>query len=123
MCAREHQLLYNKAIIIDALNAVRGARLRGWLERYAVATTLLRADGDGGVLLARHGVDATGVPVAVLYDGTVLVDPKDDDLAEALGANTHPTQDRYDVVIVGAGPAGLPTAVYAGAEGLESDRR
>ncbi|MGD0985895.1 MAG: FAD-dependent oxidoreductase [Acidimicrobiales bacterium] len=119
--AREHQLRYNKAFIVDAPNAVRGAHLRGWLERNAVATTLLRADDpQGRELLAKHGVDVDRLPVAVLYDGTVLVDPREDELAEALGANTHPRQERYDAVIVGAGPAGLAAAVYAGSEGLRA---
>ena len=119
--AREHQLRYNKAFIVDEPNAVRGTQLRGWLERNAVATTLLQADSaQGRELLAKHGIDTECVPIAVLYDGTVLIDPKEDELAEALGANTHPTKERYDVVIVGAGPAGLAAAVYAGSEGLHA---
>ncbi len=119
--AREHQLRYDKAVIVDAPNGLRGAQLRGWLERNAVATTLLRADdAQGRALLAKHGVDTDHLPVVVLYNGTALTDPTNAELGEALGASTHPTQDRYDVVIVGAGPAGLAAAVYAGSEGLHA---
>ena len=116
--ALEHQPRYEKAIIIDEPNGTRGVRLRSWLERNAVATAFVPADSDRArALFAEHGVGADRLPVAVLYDGTVLVDPPDDGLAEALGARTHPTRGRYDVVIVGAGPAGLAAAVYAGSEG------
>jgi thioredoxin reductase (NADPH) len=58
--------------------------------------------------------------VVVLYDGTVLVDPADDELAEALGASTHPARSRYDVAIVGGGAAGLAAAVYAASDGLST---
>ena len=119
--AREHQLRYDKAVIVDAPTGVRGAQLRGWLERNAVATSLFSADdANARVLLARHGAGTDRMPVVMLYDGTVLIDPTDIELAEALGASTHPTRERYDVAIVGAGPAGLAAAVYAGSEGLQT---
>jgi thioredoxin reductase (NADPH) len=119
--AREHQLRYQKTTVIDASNGTRGAQLRGWLERNAVATALLAVDDPRArALLGQHGVGDERLPVAVLYNGTVLVDPDEVVLAEALGASTHPTRDRYDVVIVGAGPAGLAASVYAGSEGLHA---
>lgn len=57
----------------------------------------------------------------MLYDGRVLVDPVDAELAEALGARTRPARPRYDLAIVGAGPSGLAAAVYAGSEGLRAE--
>jgi len=117
--AREHQLRYDKAMIIDSKSGLGGARMRGWLERNSVATALWSTDdAEGRALLEAHAVDTDILPVVVLYNGTVLADPTDAELAEALGASTHPTRDRYDVAIVGAGPAGLAAAVYAGSEGL-----
>src|SRR5262249_57807153 len=59
------------------------------------------------------------LPVVVRADGTMLKNPTKQDLARALGLVAESFRsDGYDVVIVGAGPAGLATAVYAASEGL-----
>jgi thioredoxin reductase (NADPH) len=50
----------------------------------------------------------------------VLVDPTDGELVEAVGGGTKLEEDRYDLAIVGAGPAGLSAAVYAASEGLST---
>jgi thioredoxin reductase (NADPH) len=55
-----------------------------------------------------------------LYNGVVLVDPGNAEVAEALGLDVRPTGRAYDVVIVGAGPAGLAAAVYGSSEGLST---
>lgn len=121
MWAREHQPRYEKAVIVDAPDGTRGVQLRGWLERNTVAATLLTHNSDRGrALLAEHGAGPHQLPVAVLYDGTVLFDPTKAELAQALGARTRPAHAKYDLVIVGAGPAGLAAAVYAGSEGLRA---
>ena len=66
---------------------------------------------------------ATG-PVLALYTGAVLVDPSNVELAAALGQTVRPAVlpggRAYDVVIVGAGPAGLAAAVYGASEGLST---
>ena len=117
--AREHQPRYEKTVIVDVADGARGARLHAWLEGNHVATTLLAVDADHArALLDAHGLTADRLPVVVLYDGRVLVEPSDAEIAEALGADTHPHRERYDVAIVGSGPAGLAAAVYAGSEGL-----
>jgi thioredoxin reductase (NADPH) len=117
--ALEHQPRYEKTVIVDRADGTRGAELRNWLERNTVATTLLSPEAARArTLLAAHGLTADRLPIAVLYDGRVLVEPTDVELTEALGANTRPTRERYDLVIVGSGPAGLAAAVYAGSEGL-----
>ncbi len=119
--ARAHQPRYEKLTIVDAPGGTRGHQLRGWLERNWVATNLVPPDDDSArTLLADAGVAATQLPIAILYDGRVLVDPSDPELVEALGARTHPIGGVYDVAIVGAGPAGLATALYAGSEGLRA---
>jgi thioredoxin reductase (NADPH) len=61
----------------------------------------------------------SGFPLAVSVDGKPLEAPSVRRVAEALGFQTVPTQDHYDVVIVGAGPAGMAAAVYSASEGLK----
>jgi thioredoxin reductase (NADPH) len=58
--------------------------------------------------------------VVVFHSGRVFVDPSNAELAEALGFGTRPGAGAYDLVIVGAGPAGLAAAVYAASEGLRT---
>jgi thioredoxin reductase (NADPH) len=72
---------------------------------------------------ARIGLAATPqpeevFPVVVLADGSRLVTPSFRQVAERLGLNTVPAQTKYDVAIVGGGPAGLAAAVYGASEGL-----
>src|SRR5262249_59761929 len=50
--------------------------------------------------------------------GALLVDPANAEIAEALGLDVRPAREVYDLVIVGAGPAGLAAAVYGASEGL-----
>jgi thioredoxin reductase (NADPH) len=59
------------------------------------------------------------LPLAICPDGTVLRNPSEAELAQHLGMIGLPSADKiYDVAVVGAGPAGLATAVYAASEGL-----
>jgi thioredoxin reductase (NADPH) len=73
---------------------------------------------EGRQALARLGVDQPAGPVVALSNGMVLVNPGNAEVAEAIGADVRPSGQAYDVVIVGAGPAGLAAAVYAASEGL-----
>ena len=66
------------------------------------------------------GIDLNGrrLPVIVLADGSILEDPTPEAVASALGWVKPPTKSTYDLIIYGAGPAGLSAAVYAASEGL-----
>jgi thioredoxin reductase (NADPH) len=75
---------------------------------------------EGQAALRRLGVGEPAGPVVSLYTGAVLVDPANAEIAEALGLHVRPAGQVYDVVIVGAGPAGLAAAVYAASEGLRT---
>jgi thioredoxin reductase (NADPH) len=75
---------------------------------------------DGRQVLAEAGEDGSRLPVLLFYTGAVLIDPSNADVIKELGMSIHPTTDACDVLVVGAGPAGLAAAVYAASEGLHT---
>jgi len=96
--------------------------LRDFLARNRVPARWLdiERDGEARELLTVAGVDAGGLPVALLEDGSVLERPTILELAERIGVALQPLADHYDLVIVGGGPAGLAAAVYGASEGLRT---
>jgi thioredoxin reductase (NADPH) len=96
--------------------------LRDFLARNRVPAHWLdvERDGEARELLKVAHVEPDRLPVALLEDGSVLERPSLLELAERLGIPVQPTQDHYDLVIVGGGPAGLAAAVYGGSEGLRT---
>jgi len=62
--------------------------------------------------------DTSQLPVVLLEDGTVLIQPSNPELADRIGLHTQADRPFYDLVIVGGGPAGLAAAVYGASEGL-----
>lgn len=77
-------------------------------------------DPDTAVLLEAAGVGTDELPVLFFEDGTVLRSPEPRQVAERLGRSLSAALDLYDLVIVGAGPAGLAAAVYGASEGLRT---
>ena len=75
---------------------------------------------DGTELLALVGAGPTELPVVVLGDGSALVQPDLQELAEAVGLRVHAERATYELVVVGAGPAGLAAGVYGASEGLST---
>jgi thioredoxin reductase (NADPH) len=95
--------------------------LRDTLTRMGIPHGWYPVDSDAGRrLLEESGQDGSRLPVVVFHSGQVFVDPSNAELAEALGFGTRPAAGVYDLVIVGAGPAGLAAAVYAASEGLRT---
>ena len=98
--------------------------LRDFLTRNQVPFTYLDQPGpDLARALAPDltgNLAAAGGPVCVLPDGTRLLDPTIEQVAESLGLLRPARHDAYDLLIVGAGPAGLAAAVYAACEGLRT---
>jgi thioredoxin reductase (NADPH) len=94
------------------------------LERHAVPYALYPADSEEGRALLRWaGQTAERLPVWVLFDGRVLVDPSNKEAADALNAaegGLDREESDFDVVVVGGGPAGLAAAVYGASEGLST---
>ena len=80
---------------------------------------LAQRGGAGGPrLLALADATPEDVPVVVDLEGGVLRRPTTAELARAVGMSTLPSEDFYDLAIIGAGPAGLGAAVYGASEGL-----
>jgi len=95
--------------------------IRDLLTRNNIPFGFLPSDSeDGRAALARLGMAGATAPVLALYTGAVLVDPANAEVAEALGNAIRPAGLTHDVVIVGAGPAGLAAAVYGSSEGLRT---
>ncbi|MFE9654413.1 FAD-dependent oxidoreductase [Micromonospora sp. NPDC006431] len=96
-------------------------KARDFLARNLVPFRWVLADEpEGAELLAAAGVTANDVPLIVTTDGKSLVQPGEADLAAHVGLTTAPAADFYDLVVVGAGPAGLGAAVYGASEGLRT---
>ena len=96
-------------------------RLAGFLTRASHPHHVLDSehDEDAGEIIARFNVDISHLPAVVCPGGLVLMNPTNAELAACLGMISRLDPNRvYDVAIVGAGPAGLATAVYAASEGL-----
>jgi thioredoxin reductase (NADPH) len=101
--------------------APRSHELRDLLDRNAIPYQFHPHDSPAGQrLLRQSGQDGSRLPVLVLFDGRVLVDPTNAEGAAAIGVATQPEPGRYDLVVVGAGPAGLSAATYGASEGLRT---
>jgi thioredoxin reductase (NADPH) len=98
----------------------RAYELRDVLERCAMPHSFCLADSnDGRALLAEAGEGAK-LPVILFPDGKVLTDPSNAELTLAGGSPVNPERMEFDLVIVGAGPAGLSAAVYGASEGFST---
>jgi thioredoxin reductase (NADPH) len=96
-------------------------RLQAFLTRNAYPHQVLDPadDRDAATLVAQYGAQPRDLPLVVCPKGTVLKNPSEAELARAIGMMRIDRPDRtFDVAIIGAGPAGLATAVYAASEGL-----
>src|ERR1700726_2898026 len=108
-------------VLIGAENSPDVVRLQGFLARNAYPHQLLdpAQDQDAAKLVEQYAPNPSDLPLAVCPKGTILKNPNETELARALGMVPIDERDRtYDVAVIGAGPAGLSTAVYAASDGL-----
>jgi thioredoxin reductase (NADPH) len=108
--------------VVTPPNDPRAHEIRELLTRTTLPFTChTTSSEEGASLLRRAGQPVSpDAPVVIVHDGRVLVDPTDADLIEVFGGATRIEEKVYDLVVVGAGPAGLSAAVYAASEGLET---
>ena len=108
-------------VLIGSPAAPDALRLRNFLSRNGYPHQLLDPahDADAKAIIDRYAPSAEDMPLVVCPDGSVLRNPSESVLAKCIGMlDTTATDQVHDVAVIGAGPAGLATAVYAASEGL-----
>jgi thioredoxin reductase (NADPH) len=101
--------------------SARSWQVRDFLARNGLYYTWFMADDPAGErLLHAAGEDGLRLPVVVTERGEPLIEPTDAELADKLGLSTTPSQEFYDLIVIGGGPAGLAAAVYGASEGLRT---
>ncbi len=108
-------------VLIGAPSSPDMARLRNFLARNGIPHLVFdpASDPDAHAFIERYAPRPEDMPLVACPDGSVLRNPGENELARCIGMLDAADADRvHDVAVVGAGPAGLATAVYAASEGL-----
>ena len=109
-------------VLLGSRRSAGTLRLQQFFTRNSYPYVNLDIDTDASVreLLERFHVGVEDFPVLVCHGAVVLKNPSNEEVAAALGMNQQIDNDRVrDVIVVGAGPAGLAAGVYAASEGLD----
>ncbi len=108
------------SVLVGRRDAPDIVRLSGFLTRNGYPHTVIAAcEAEGRELVERLGIAPEDLPLMICPNGTLLRSPSDADAASCLGITPDlDAKTVYDVAVVGAGPAGLATAVYGASEGL-----
>jgi thioredoxin reductase (NADPH) len=125
--ANEHRPKFEMVRVIGEQWSRRSHELRDLLDRNSIPYGFYEVTSETACrLLAETNCSTERLPVVVLYSGKTLIDPSNTELAEAVHVSTvfevNSTFEKQtvDVVIIGAGPAGLSAAVYGASEGLQT---
>jgi thioredoxin reductase (NADPH) len=125
--ARYHRPASVAVRIVGEPWSLRSHELRDVLNRSVVPHAFHPADSEEGrELLARVNKTSAQLPVVIVFDRLVLVNPSNAEITDAFemirpfGANTLPDVRNFDLIVIGAGPAGLAAAVYGASEGLRT---
>lgn len=113
---------YGDVVLVGSNHCSGTLRVKEFLTRNGHPYSSVDLDNDEGVqdLLDQFGISAADVPVLICRGKVVLRNPTNQAIADCLGFNEAIDEGQLrDVVIVGAGPAGLAAAVYAASEGLD----
>jgi thioredoxin reductase (NADPH) len=114
---------HGNVVVLGSRYSARTLALREFLTRDGHPFTYLDLDADQAAqeLLDRSGVTTGEIPIVICNNSQVLRNPSPKEVAECLGFNNNIDHSKVrDLVIVGAGPAGLSTAVYAASEGIDT---
>ena len=107
--------------VAGTLWSPKSHEIKDFLARHQIAYQWLDVDLDAKTraLVEAHSNGSLKLPVIFFPDGTALVEPEIQALAEKIGIQTTASLPFYDVVVIGAGPAGLSAAVYGASNGLK----
>src|SRR5262249_48378757 len=108
-------------VLIGTPSSPDVVRLRGFLSRNGYPHQFFEpaSDPDAKEFIERYAPRQEDFPLVACPDGSVLRNPSESELARCIGMlDSTVTVEASDIAIVGAGPAGLATAVYAGSDGL-----
>jgi len=97
-------------------------RIRDFLSKNRVPFTWLDIEKDRQVseLLKQFEISEAETPIVAFENNSILKNPSNQELGESLGIKKPLADTVYDLVVVGAGPAGLAAAVYGASEGLNT---
>ena len=113
------KLPYEVIRLVGALWSPESHTVKDFLARHLIAYQWLDVDRDpqARALVEAQGESGKQLPIVHFPDGVILVQPALRELAEKIGMQTRAVAKLYDIIILGAGPAGLAAAVYGASEG------
>jgi thioredoxin reductase (NADPH) len=118
--ARQHRPRFEVLQIVGERWSEVSHAFRDHLERSLIPFGFYEPDSAAGRALMESAGTSGPLPIAILHDGRVFVQPTAIEISEALGITVAgETTTTFDVTVVGAGPAGLAAAMYAASEGLQ----
>jgi thioredoxin reductase (NADPH) len=119
--ARSHRSGAAEIRVIGERSSPRSYEVKDLLQRNGAFHAFYPADSEEGqALLAGSRQTSSRLPVVIMLDGQILVDPSNAEIAQAFGVSTSPERRSFDLVVVGGGPAGLAATVYGASEGLST---
>jgi thioredoxin reductase (NADPH) len=115
-------LTQGNLVLLGKDNVSRTYEIKEFLNRNQADFLCFKVgvDHEAQLLIGKHKIKNLRYPLLVFEDGRTLEDPDLLQVANAIGLHSVPKNNYYDLVILGMGPAGLASAIYAGSEGLRT---